>query len=340
MTAVDALSRSSSEPRLVDSRVDAASPRHVANRSRLSADSRRNLPEHWRIDTSLNGRKLPLEAIRGTVLSERARRRGLGGGTARLHRLIEVVAADAPLLAQLVGGSSARRIQSRIVFSLSFRRAAASSTLRYSGSSSAGGGVMVISLSSRSDATPTVRVRPCVAVGGPMVSFARSGVNCEGVASRSSGAIGPLRERVAGGAGRDTGHGREGVRVGVGQRSTGIVERRDARPRAGAARSRLSRSTPSARRAAAAMRDAHARALEAELAWRPVADSERARPPYELRPGTGAGTRRALGPLRRGRDPLNQARADDNLSGRRRRLRRSSPGRRPSLANGLQAAGE
>jgi hypothetical protein len=39
--------------------------------------------------------------------------------------------------------------------------------------------------------------------------------------------------------------------------------------------------------AAAAMRDGHARALDAGLAWRPVADSERARPPYELRPGTG-----------------------------------------------------
>lgn len=39
--------------------------------------------------------------------------------------------------------------------------------------------------------------------------------------------------------------------------------------------------------AAAAMRDAHARALEAGLAWRPVEGSERARPPYELRPGTG-----------------------------------------------------
>jgi hypothetical protein len=38
---------------------------------------------------------------------------------------------------------------------------------------------------------------------------------------------------------------------------------------------------------AAAMRDAHARALEAGLAWRPVAGSDRARPPYELRPGTG-----------------------------------------------------
>jgi hypothetical protein len=38
---------------------------------------------------------------------------------------------------------------------------------------------------------------------------------------------------------------------------------------------------------AAAMRDAHARALEAGLAWRPLAGSDRARPPYELRPGTG-----------------------------------------------------
>jgi hypothetical protein len=38
---------------------------------------------------------------------------------------------------------------------------------------------------------------------------------------------------------------------------------------------------------AATMRDAHARALEAGLAWRPVERSERARPPYELRPGTG-----------------------------------------------------
>jgi hypothetical protein len=39
--------------------------------------------------------------------------------------------------------------------------------------------------------------------------------------------------------------------------------------------------------AASAMHDAHARALEAGLAWRPVAGSDRARPPYELRPGTG-----------------------------------------------------
>jgi hypothetical protein len=39
--------------------------------------------------------------------------------------------------------------------------------------------------------------------------------------------------------------------------------------------------------AARAMRDAHARALEAGLAWRPVEGSGRARPAYELRPGTG-----------------------------------------------------
>ena len=38
---------------------------------------------------------------------------------------------------------------------------------------------------------------------------------------------------------------------------------------------------------AAAMRDAHAHALEAGLAWRPVRGSDRARPPYELRPGSG-----------------------------------------------------
>jgi hypothetical protein len=67
--------------------------------------------------------------------------------------------------------------------------------------------------------------------------------------------------------------------------------------------------------AAAAMRDAHARALEAGLAWRPIKDSEHARPPYELRPGTG----------RRGPDELwtrfddavarlNEAGAHDNLA--------------------------
>jgi hypothetical protein len=55
--------------------------------------------------------------------------------------------------------------------------------------------------------------------------------------------------------------------------------------------------------AASSMRDAHARALDAGLAWRPVKDSERARPPYELRPGTG----------RRGPDEL-WARFDDAVA--------------------------
>jgi hypothetical protein len=67
--------------------------------------------------------------------------------------------------------------------------------------------------------------------------------------------------------------------------------------------------------AAAAMRDAHARALDAGLAWRPVADSERARPPYELRPGTG---RRGPQDLWLRFDAavqrLNQAGARDNLA--------------------------
>ena len=39
--------------------------------------------------------------------------------------------------------------------------------------------------------------------------------------------------------------------------------------------------------AAAAMRDAHAQGLEAGLAWRAIKGSEHARPPHELRPGTG-----------------------------------------------------
>ena len=67
--------------------------------------------------------------------------------------------------------------------------------------------------------------------------------------------------------------------------------------------------------AAAAMRDAHARALHAGLAWRPIADSERARPPYELRPGTGR--RGPTEPWRRfdvAVQLLNEAGAGDNLA--------------------------
>jgi hypothetical protein len=67
--------------------------------------------------------------------------------------------------------------------------------------------------------------------------------------------------------------------------------------------------------AAAAMHDAHAQALHAGLAWRPVADSERARPPYELRPATG---RRGPAELWTRFDAavqqLNEAGAGDNLA--------------------------
>ena len=67
--------------------------------------------------------------------------------------------------------------------------------------------------------------------------------------------------------------------------------------------------------AAAAMRDAHARALEAGLAWRPIADSERARPPYELRPGTGRrGPTELWTRFDAAVQQLNQAGASDNLA--------------------------
>ena len=92
--------------------------------------------------------------------------------------------------------------------------------------------------------------------------------------------------------------------------------------------------------AAAAMRDAHARALQAGLAWRPVADSERARPPYELRPGTG---RRGPTELWTRFDAavqrLNQAGAGDNLADvvdAYAAVARAAS----ELADALQAAGE
>ena len=67
--------------------------------------------------------------------------------------------------------------------------------------------------------------------------------------------------------------------------------------------------------AAAAMRDAHARALDAGLAWRPVADSERARPPYELRPGTGRrGPTELWSRFDAAVQRLNRAGAGDNLA--------------------------
>jgi hypothetical protein len=66
--------------------------------------------------------------------------------------------------------------------------------------------------------------------------------------------------------------------------------------------------------AAAAMHGAHARALQAGPAWRPVADSERARPPYELRPGTGRhGPAELWTRFDAAVHQLNQAGAGDNL---------------------------
>jgi hypothetical protein len=92
--------------------------------------------------------------------------------------------------------------------------------------------------------------------------------------------------------------------------------------------------------AAAAMRDAHARALEAGLAWRPVADSERARPPYELRPGTG---RRGPQDLWTRFDTavhrLNQTGAGDNL-GDVVAAYAAVAQAASELADALQAAGE
>jgi hypothetical protein len=62
------------------------------------------------------------------------------------------------------------------------------------------------------------------------------------------------------------------------------------------------------------MRDAHARALEAGLAWRPVADSERSRPSYELRAGTGRrGPSELWGRFGAAVQRLTAAGAGDNL---------------------------
>ncbi len=67
--------------------------------------------------------------------------------------------------------------------------------------------------------------------------------------------------------------------------------------------------------AADAMRATHARALEAGLAWRPVEGSERARPPYELRPGTGRrGPEEVWARFDAAVERLNQAGAGDSLS--------------------------
>src|SRR3954447_6548114 len=67
--------------------------------------------------------------------------------------------------------------------------------------------------------------------------------------------------------------------------------------------------------AARVMRDSHARALEGGLAWRPVKGSDRARPPYELRPGTGRrGPERIWARFDAAVDQRNQAGDSDSLA--------------------------
>lgn len=67
--------------------------------------------------------------------------------------------------------------------------------------------------------------------------------------------------------------------------------------------------------AAGAMRDAHAHALDAGLAWRPLEGSDRARPPYELRPGTGRrGPDDLWAHFDQAVDDLNGAGAGDSLA--------------------------
>jgi uncharacterized protein YukE len=67
--------------------------------------------------------------------------------------------------------------------------------------------------------------------------------------------------------------------------------------------------------AADTMRATHARALEAGLAWRPVEGSERARPPYELRPRTGRrGPEGLWARFDVAVERLNQAGAGDSLA--------------------------
>ena len=92
--------------------------------------------------------------------------------------------------------------------------------------------------------------------------------------------------------------------------------------------------------AAATMRDAHARALDAGLAWRPIADSERARPPYELRPATGRrGPTELWTRFDAAVQQLNQAGAGDNLAdvvGAYAAVAHAAS----QLADALQAAGE
>jgi hypothetical protein len=92
--------------------------------------------------------------------------------------------------------------------------------------------------------------------------------------------------------------------------------------------------------AATTMRDSHARALQAGLAWRPITGSERARPPYELRPGTGRrGPTELWTRFDAAVQQLNEAGAGDNLADVVDAY--AEVGQAASeLADALQAAGE
>jgi hypothetical protein len=92
--------------------------------------------------------------------------------------------------------------------------------------------------------------------------------------------------------------------------------------------------------AASAMRDAHAQALEAGLAWRPIKGSERARPPYELRPGTGRrGPQELWTQFDHAVAQLNGAGAGDSLAEIVAAYSAVSQAAR-ALADALKAAGE
>jgi hypothetical protein len=92
--------------------------------------------------------------------------------------------------------------------------------------------------------------------------------------------------------------------------------------------------------AADAMRATHARALEAGLAWRPVEGSERARPPYELRPGTGRrGPEQLWERFDAAVERLNHAGAGDSLADLVAAYA-AVAGAAGALADALEAAGE
>jgi hypothetical protein len=92
--------------------------------------------------------------------------------------------------------------------------------------------------------------------------------------------------------------------------------------------------------AADAMRQTHARALAAGLAWRPVEGSEHARPPYELRPGTGRrGPEELWARFDAAVARLNQAGAGDSLADLVAAYA-AVAGAAAALANALEAAGE